>query len=219
MASWICTEVEDQLRGPDDDDDSQQCPVKDAYKHGWDYGDPENPQNWSDCQYCSSNLIYISSNSSAGKKARHYVPVSLLCLSVAAGASMVTPGTLEIVEKFGVSETVALLSVSLYILGLALGPVIAAPISETMGRALVYKITMPIYMLFILAAGLSSSFGGLLACRFLAGLAGAPCLAVGAGTVADLFEPHEMVTSGSIFIMTAFLGPCKRFFTTPEERS
>lgn len=68
---------------------------------------------------------------------------------------------------------------------------------------------MPINMAFLVGAGFTNSFGGLLACRFLAGMAGAPCLAVGAGTVADMFEAHGIVTPGSIFIMTAFLGPCK----------
>ena len=55
----------------------------------------------------------------------------MLCLAVAAGASMITPGTLEIMERFQISETAALLGLSVYVLGLALGPVLAAPVSET----------------------------------------------------------------------------------------
>src|ERR1700760_2362896 len=145
---------------------------------------------------------------SAVKKACHIIPVALLCLSVTAGSSMITPGAFAIGHKFHVSHTAALLPLSLFVLGLAIGPVLAAPISETRGRAIVYKVSMPLYMLFILGAGFSETFGGLLACRILAAIAGAPCLAVGAGTVADLFEPARMAAPGAIVVMAPFLGPC-----------
>ena len=143
------------------------------------------------------------------KKACHIGPVALLCLSVTAGSSMITPGVFAIAYKFQVSHTAALLSLSLFVLGLAIGPVLAAPISETRGRSIVYKISMPLYMLFILGAGLSNSLAGLLVCRTFAAIAGAPCLAVGAGTGADLFEPSKMATPGALVVMAPFLGPCK----------
>jgi MFS family permease len=122
---------------------------------------------------------------------------------------MITPGAFAIEYKFNVSHTAALLPLSLFVLGLAIGPMLATPISETQGRAIVYKVSMPLYMLFILGAGFSNSFAGLLVCRTLAARAGAPCLAVGAGTVADLFEPQKMAAPGALVVMAPFLGPCK----------
>src|ERR1700712_3045744 len=77
---------------------------------------------------------------SAVKKARHFIPVALLCLSVTAGSSMITPGAFAVANKFHVSHTAALLPLSLFVLGLAIGPVLAAPISETRGRAIIYKV-------------------------------------------------------------------------------
>jgi len=73
-----------------------------------------------------------------------------------------------------------------------------------------------LYMLFILGAGFSNSFGGLLVCRILAAMAGAPCLAVGAGTVADLFEPKKMAAPGALVVMAPFLGPCKSYLLRCE---
>lgn len=161
----------------------------------------------------SELLGYASLASTANiltvKKACHIIPVAMLCLSVTAGSSMITPGTFAIVQKFHVSHTAALLSLSLFVIGLAVGPMLAAPISETRGRSIVYKVSMPFYMLFIMGAGFSESFAGLLVCRLLAGMAGAPCLAVGAGTVADLFESHRMAAPGALVVMAPFLGPCK----------
>lgn len=75
------------------------------------------------------------------------------------------------------------------------------------GRTIVYKITAPIYILFLVAVGESTTFGSLVVCRLLAGLAGAPVLAVGAGTNADMFLPRDRALSGAFFIMMPFLGP------------
>lgn len=146
------------------------------------------------------------------KKALHTFPVALLCLSVTAGSSMITPGVPEIQDDFHVSQTAALLPLSLFVLGLAVGPAFAAPISESLGRAAVYKVTVPVYMLFILGAGFSDSFAGLLVCRLLAGMSGGPCLAVIAGTVADLFDAEHVGTAASIMMMAPLLGPCESGF-------
>jgi MFS family permease len=62
-------------------------------------------------------------------------------------------------------------------------------------------------MLFLVGAGFSKSFGSLLACRLLAGVVGAPVLAVGAGTTADLYPAHNRALASSVFIMMPFLGP------------
>ncbi|WPH01414.1 Hypothetical protein R9X50_00425900 [Acrodontium crateriforme] len=152
--------------------------------------DPENPNNWS-----------------MGKKAFHVGAVASLCFVVTAGSSMITPATKDIEDQFHVSRTAAILSLSLFVLGLGLGPSIAAPMSEIFGRAVVYKVTAPAYMLFIMGAGFSKTFGGLLVCRFLAGAIGGPCLAIGAGTNADLFVLHKRAVPSALYIAAPFLGP------------
>lgn len=70
---------------------------------------------------------------------------------------------------------------------IAFGPVVGAPISETAGRKAVYLTTLPIFLLFTMGAGLAQNAASLLVCRFFAGTFGAPALAVGAGTVADIW--------------------------------
>ena len=121
---------------------------------------------------------------------------------------MITPAIPGVEAHFEVSREAAILSLSLFVLGLGIGPAIAAPLSEVFGRSIVYKITAPVYMLFILGAGFSTkSFGGFLVCRLLAGMAGAPCLAVGAGTIADMFPNRVRAIPSSIYVMAPFLGP------------
>jgi hypothetical protein len=100
-----------------------------------------------------------------------------------------------------VSRTVSILALSLFVLGLAVGPMIAAPISETYGRSVVYKVSAITYMLFILGAGFSNSLASLLVCRFFAGTLGGPVLAVGAGTNADMYAAKDRAIASSFFIM------------------
>ena len=134
--------------------------------------DPENPMNWP-----MTLRIY------------HTTIPAVFNFIVTFGSSVYAPGVNAISKRFDVSVTVALLGLSLYVLGLAFGPILAAPLSETFGRRVVYLISLPISSLFVLGAGFSQSFASLAICRFLAGFFGAPTLAVGAGTNADLWRP------------------------------
>lgn len=118
-----------------------------------------------------------------------------------------TPGIPEIEHEFRVSRTAALLALTLYVLGLGFGPTLAAGPSETYGRSMVYKITVLLFMLFTLGAGLSRTFASLLVTRFLAGFFGGPVLAVGSGTLADVFPPHLRAVSQSMFLLAPFFGP------------
>jgi hypothetical protein len=78
---------------------------------------------------------------------------------------------------------------------------IAAPISETYGRSVVYKVSSLAFMFFVLGAGFSKSFASLLVCRFFAGTLGGPVLAVGAGTNADMYAPKDRAIASSLFVM------------------
>lgn len=152
--------------------------------------DPENPQNWPLWQ-----RIY------------HTTIPALYGFSVTFGSSVYSPAVPEVSEKFGVSSTVALLGLSLYVLGLGFGPVLAAPLSETKGRRVVYLVSLPLSALFILGAGFSNTFASLAVCRFLAGFFGGPTLAVGAGTNVDMWPPVRRAIATSTFIMAPFFGP------------
>ncbi|KAI4725822.1 putative MFS polyamine transporter [Aureobasidium sp. EXF-10728] len=152
--------------------------------------DSKNPLNWSPL-----------------KKAYHTAATAFLGFAVTAGSSLITPSTTELQEYFQVSRTASILALSLFVLGLGIGPALAAPISETFGRSVVYKISGPLYLLFILGSGFSKSFGALLTCRLLAGISGGPVLAVGSGTNADMYSAQYRAVASSLFVMMPFLGP------------
>jgi hypothetical protein len=68
------------------------------------------------------------------QKAYQTGAIGALAFAVTTGSSLITPSTPEIEEHFGVSRVAAILPLTLYVLGLGLGPVLGAPISETYGR-------------------------------------------------------------------------------------
>lgn len=152
--------------------------------------DPHNPLNWT----------FL-------KKACHFWPTAIWAFSVSVGSSLISPANQDLQSYFGISRTAAIVPLTVYVIGLGLGPMIAAPLSETFGRSSVYKVTAPVNILFLVGAGLSKTFAGLVICRLLAGMAGAPVLAVGAGTNVDLFNARDRALSTSLFIMMPFLGP------------
>lgn len=124
------------------------------------------------------------------------------------GSSVYTPGYGEVATQFNVSGTAALLGMSLYVLGSAFGPTLAAPLSEMHGRRYVTIISPPLAILFTVGAGFSNTFAALLTCRFFTGFFGSPVIAVGMGTQADLFPPNMIAPATAVFLLAPFLGPC-----------
>lgn len=110
-------------------------------------------------------------------------------------------------EAFGVSTTVSLLPLSFYVLALGFGPILAAPLSETYGRHIIYLVSPPLGALFTLGAGFSPSFAGLVILRFFAGLFFSPALAIGGGTIADTSPANKRAPATAAYILSPFLGP------------
>ena len=62
-------------------------------------------------------------------------------------------------------------------------------------------------MLFTLGSGFAQNFGTLLVCRFFAGTFAAPSLAIGAGSMSDIYPPIDRAAASGLWILLAFLGP------------
>ncbi|RAL13452.1 MFS transporter [Aspergillus homomorphus CBS 101889] len=152
--------------------------------------DPANAQNWS-----------------FGKKIYNTAVPSILCLLISFGLAIYSPSHAHVQAAFHTSTTKSLLPFTMYVYGLAFGPMIAAPISETYGRRFIYLVMTPLAMVFILGAGFSNNLAGLAVCRLLAGTFIAAPLAVGAGTIMDMWSGPATGRGVMILMTIAFLGP------------
>lgn len=152
--------------------------------------DPANPKNWSKAMKWYCTLV-----------------VSLTCFVVAFASSVITADIEGVMETFNVSEEVVLLSVSLFVVGFGVGPLVFAPLSEVYGRRVVYGSTLLIAVVFIIPSAVSQNIGTLLVCRLIDGIAfSAPMTLVG-GTLADLWRNEERGVPMATFSAAPFLGP------------
>lgn len=98
-----------------------------------------------------------------------------------------TPSLLSIQEDSPeATKSLLSFSVSIYIIGFGLGPLILAPLSEIYGRNVVYHVSNILFTIFTSLCGLSPSIGALLAFRLIAGFFGGAPLTNGGGTIADI---------------------------------
>lgn len=111
-------------------------------------------------------------------------------------------------REYAVSQTVSLLPLTLFTLGLALGPLFIASISEIYGRRYIYIASMAAFLAFTGGCAAATNFATILVCRFLAGFLGSAGIAIGAGSVADIWGFGRAGGIASIlFILGPFLGP------------
>lgn len=121
-------------------------------------------------------------------------------------ASIYTPGHEQVSAQFGTSTTVSLLPLSFYNLGMAFGPVISSPMSETFGRRAVYLTTTPTFALFTLGAGFSQSITALIICRFFAGVFASPGVSIASPSIADMSAPVQRAVPMAFYYSIPFVG-------------
>ncbi|RDW69360.1 MFS multidrug transporter-like protein [Coleophoma cylindrospora] len=153
--------------------------------------DPANPKNWP-----------------IKKKWFATVVVSSFTFISPVSSSMVAPALTAIGRDLNITNDVELsLTLSIFILAYAVGPLFLGPLSEMYGRVLVLQTSNLLYLFFNLGCGLAKTKGELIAFRFLAGLGGSAPLALGGGVLSDLFTAEQRGRAISIYSLAPLLGP------------
>lgn len=105
------------------------------------------------------------------------------------------------------SEIIPTLGVTTYLLGLAVGSLFLAPISETYGRRPVYTIAMFFFTILIIPCAKATSIAEIIAVRFFGALAGSAMIANAPGTVGDIIADEYRALAFSIWSIGPFNGP------------
>jgi len=133
--------------------------------------------------------------------------VAITCFSVAFNSAVVTSDMIGVSQTFHVSQEVSFLTISLFVMGFGVGPMVFAPMSEIVGRRPIYASTLLIAIIFIIPCAVAKNIGTLLVCRAIDGIAfSAPMTLVG-GTLADLWRPEERGVPMAAFSAAPFIGP------------
>ncbi|ODQ54936.1 MFS multidrug transporter-like protein [Saitoella complicata NRRL Y-17804] len=152
-------------------------------------GDPDNPMNWPEWKKW---MVFFA-----------ILPVNL---SLSWGGTAFSPATKLFEKAVGVSEVVATLGISLYVLGLAIGPLFLAPLAEYYGRTPIYYASYPVYFCFLVGTALAPNLGAFLSIRFISGLAASSAITNLGGTIADMWPVYEVGIPMSIFIWSDTVG-------------
>ncbi|KAJ3770999.1 MFS general substrate transporter [Lentinula raphanica] len=163
---------------------------EDPYIVVWDEDDPEDPYNWS--------------------KTRKWIITTQLALTtftVSFSSSSYSGGLEDITRDLNVSDELAVLGISLYVLGFAVGPLLFAPMGEMYGRRIIFLITVGLYTPLHIGGAFAKNITTVLIVRLLTGIFGASPLTNAGGAVADIFTPRERGLASAIYAAVPFLGP------------
>ncbi|KAL4963852.1 MFS transporter [Aspergillus stella-maris] len=159
---------------------------------GWEgQDDPNNPQNFA-----------------PSRKWTLLVLISLVSLISPLGSTVFSPALTDLAEDFGETDrTLLSFTVSIYLIGYVLGPLVFAPLSEIYGRRIVMSGANWFFVVWQIGCALAPNIASLTVMRFLAGCGGSACLTIGAGVIADLFPVHQRGVATSLWSLGPLLGP------------
>ncbi|OJJ66699.1 hypothetical protein ASPBRDRAFT_188051 [Aspergillus brasiliensis CBS 101740] len=152
--------------------------------------DPECPKNWPRSlkwknTWSISLFVFIS-------------PVS----------SMIAPAMDDLARSLGMHTEIEIyLSLSIFILAYAIGPIFFGPASELYGRVLLLQISNVWYLAWNLGCGFAQTKAQLFAFRFLAGIGGSAPLAIGGGAISDMWSAEERGKAMGVYTLGPLLGP------------
>lgn len=118
------------------------------------------------------------------------------------------PAALEdITRAFNSTPTVVNLSVAMYMLSMSIFPLWWSSFSETLGRRTIYISSFALFTVFNVLSAVSTDTAMFIVMRILSGGASASVQAVGAGTIADIWEVKERGRAMGIFYLGPLCGP------------
>lgn len=133
--------------------------------------------------------------------------MALGTLSVSLASTAISGALQQVEQDFNVDAEVSILTVSLFVLGFAIGPMSWAPMSELFGRQIIYFITFGLSVLFGACSIASQNIQTLLVLRFLSGAIGASSIVNSAGVISDIFTARERGLAITVYCSAPFLGP------------
>lgn len=161
-----------------------------SYEVCWELNDPENPRLW---PLWYRGLIVVTMGLSA-------TVVSLF-------STLYTSGIPGLESEFHISKIVALLGVTTYMLGLAFGTIISAPLSEMVGRRPVYIICLAIFVLLVLVSALARNIEAILIGRFFGGLFGSAIMGNSPASVNNIISDRHRAMAFGIWSIGPTNGP------------
>ncbi|KAF2460448.1 MFS multidrug transporter [Lineolata rhizophorae] len=166
--------------------------VRDPNLVTWDSPeDPANPKNWSVNRKWAAAAI-----------------VSAFTFISPLSSSAIAPAISTIAQDFDISNRVqSQLTLSIFVVGYAIGPLLLGPLSEVYGRVPVLQLANLFFLCWNIGCSFAQNTAQLIAFRFLSGLGGSAPLAIGGGVLSDCWKSEERGKSLALYSLAPLLGP------------
>lgn len=132
------------------------------------------------------------------KKLYHTMMYGLATFAAQFNSTTTAPSVSHLMVYFHLSREKALLGTTLYVLGVAFGPMFFAPLSEMYGRKAAVFGSLFVSMIFTLGSAGSRDYGGFLVTRFFAGFFGGSPVVSSGGVLADIW-PIDLRAIAMVF--------------------
>ncbi|EJD04165.1 MFS general substrate transporter [Fomitiporia mediterranea MF3/22] len=163
---------------------------KDPYLVEFDPDDPLNPHNWS--------RVYRWYLTGLG---------GILVLNATFASSAPSGIARQLMQQFGFSMEVAVLTIALFVGGYCVGPLLWGPLSEQYGRRPVFIITFFVYTCFQIGCALSQNTASIIIFRLLGGTFAAAPLTNSGALISDMWDAGTRGKALALFTLAPFAGP------------
>lgn len=153
-----------------------------AYEVDFEDHDRGNPQNWS-LAYKAFVIMIFS-----------YATTCTVLYSTSYTSAI--PG---MIAEFGIGESEGILGVTTYLLGMASGSVVLAPLSEMYGRRPIYLIVMALFVVFVIPCAVAQSMATILVVRYFGAFCAAAMISNAPGTVNDIVDEDHRALAFSVW--------------------
>jgi MFS family permease len=154
-------------------------------------------------------------------KTRKWLLLSLIaCITFMSpfASTIFALGVPEMDRDFHNTSTIlSSLTISVFVLGFAVGPLFLSPLSEIYGRRPVLAAGNVFFSMWQIGCALAPNINALIAFRFLAGVGGSGCLSIGGGVIVDLFPKEERGLASAMFALGPLVSSLSALETPPDE--
>ncbi|KAF4623183.1 hypothetical protein D9613_002094 [Agrocybe pediades] len=152
--------------------------------------DPDNPKNWSNMKRWYLTLLN-----------------GLLVLNATFASSSPSGIFPYLREDFHMSEKVGTLTLSLFVCGYCVGPMLWGPLSEQYGRRPLFVYPFFVYACFMAGGALAKNTASVLIFRFLGGTFAAAPLTNSGALISDIWDAETRGKALAVFTVAPFAGP------------
>ncbi|KAK9470449.1 major facilitator superfamily domain-containing protein [Dipodascopsis tothii] len=143
---------------------------------------------------------------------RHKALGAVACATITAlfsplATNIYFPALTDIASDLGVSMELVNLTVTTYMIFQGVSPTFWGSLADLIGRRPVYVLTITVFLLANLGLALEHSYAALLVLRMVQSAGSAATIAIGAGTIADLFPPATRGSYMGVFTSGVMVAP------------